>query len=78
MGKILFPSFPRELEAEFSRSYNRDAATVARVALMLGGIVFLSFVVVTGIGGMVRVGAGSLAARMNFSSRSLFIASIDA
>ena len=45
MGKILFPSFPPELEAEFSRSYNRDAATVARVALMLGGIVFLSFYV---------------------------------
>ena len=45
MGKILFPSFPKELEDEFSRRYNQDAATVARVALMLGSVVFLSFYV---------------------------------
>ena len=43
MGKILFPSFPRELEAEFSSAYNRDAATVARIALLLAILVFLSF-----------------------------------
>jgi len=45
MGKILFPSFPRELEAEFSSSYNVDAGTFTWVALILGTLVFLSFYV---------------------------------
>ena len=45
MREILFPSFPAELEAEFSRRYNQEAANVARVALVLGILVFLSFYV---------------------------------
>jgi class 3 adenylate cyclase len=43
MRNILFPSFPKELEAEFSRRYNEDAAPVARIALMFGIAVYLAF-----------------------------------
>src|SRR5258708_7219518 len=43
MAQFLFPHFPRHLEAAFQVQYNRDAAKINRVALLLGIVLFLSF-----------------------------------
>jgi len=43
MSRFLFPRFPAELEEEFSRVYNEQAAPVARIALMLGVTIYLLF-----------------------------------
>jgi adenylate cyclase len=43
MGKYLYPWFPAEFEAEFLRQYNHESAKVARVTLMLGGLVYCAF-----------------------------------
>jgi hypothetical protein len=43
MGTIFFPSFPKDLQAEFYRRYNEDAVILARIALILGSILWLAF-----------------------------------
>jgi hypothetical protein len=43
MNRILFPWFPSELTSEFLRFYNHESAKVARVSLILGGIVYVGF-----------------------------------
>jgi hypothetical protein len=43
MNRILFRWFPSELTSEFLRFYNHESAKVARVSLILGGIVYVGF-----------------------------------
>ena len=43
MTNFLYPSFPKDLEHEFLRQYNQDSTRFARIALILGGIVYVGF-----------------------------------
>lgn len=45
MGKLLFPWFPAELDAEFRRTYNQESAKIVRVSMLLGGMVYCAFYV---------------------------------
>lgn len=45
MARLLFPRFPRDLEAAFHNHYNQAAANICRIALLLGGAVFVAFYV---------------------------------
>jgi adenylate cyclase len=39
----LFPAFPRELEAEFQRTYNLESVRLARITVFLGTVIYLGF-----------------------------------
>jgi class 3 adenylate cyclase len=43
MSKFLFPWFPQELEKEFAYHYNNESAGIARLSLVLGGLVYVAF-----------------------------------
>lgn len=43
LGRWFFPSFPEEFEREFLGQYDQNSTKVARIALILGGIVYCGF-----------------------------------